>query len=157
MISKKRALYGAVLLVLITSIVTFALGNFVSLAIGNKVIITENDYNTYKELYAKHQKLIDLENYIHKNFLNEVDDEKLLDGQIKGMFESLEDPYSVYMNKEEFTSFMEHTKGTYGGIGVIVTPGDDNYITVVSPIEDTPGERAFAEPPRYQYRETAML
>ena len=82
------------------------------------------------------------EEAIKKNFLKEVDDETLIDGQLKGMFEALKDPYSLYMTKEEFKDFMEHTKGVYGGIGVIVTPGEDNLITVVSPIEDTPGEKA---------------
>jgi carboxyl-terminal processing protease len=58
------------------------------------------------------------------------------------MFESLEDPYSVYMTKDEFKNFNESTKGSYGGIGVIVTRSEDGYVTVVAPIEDTPGERA---------------
>jgi carboxyl-terminal processing protease len=46
------------------------------------------------------------------------------------------------MSKKEYEEFNMETEGEYGGIGVIVTPGDDNLITVVSPIEDTPGERA---------------
>ena len=54
----------------------------------------------------------------------------------------MDDPYSQYLTVDEYASFTQQTAGVYGGIGVIVTPGDDNYITVVSPIEDTPGERA---------------
>lgn len=83
-----------------------------------------------------------LEDYIRDNFLKDVDEEQLMEGQLKGLFQALEDPYSVYMTEDEFKSFTEHTQGIYGGIGVIVTPGDDNLITVVSPIEGTPGERA---------------
>lgn len=166
MISKKKALYGAIVLVLVTCIFTFTLtnivtiarsnvmmsdsgftnirnifGNTIDLLKGDTVVITKNDYDYYNYTYKTHNKLFQLEKYIDSNFLNETDDEQILDGQIKGMFESLEDPYSQYMTKDEFKNFMEHTKGTYGGIGIIVTPGKDNLITVVAPIEDTPGEK----------------
>ena len=70
-----------------------------------------------------------------------VDSQVLMEGAAKGLFDSLNDPYSVYMNKEEFKDFNESTSGTYGGIGVIVTE-KDGYVTVVAPIEDTPGDRA---------------
>ncbi len=76
-----------------------------------------------------------METYVKENYLREVDDEQLFEGQLKGLFQALEDPYSVYMTKDEFKDFTEHTKGVYGGGigGVIVTPGDDNLITVVAP------------------------
>jgi carboxyl-terminal processing protease len=75
-------------------------------------------------------------------YLWEYDQEDLYEGQIKGMVDALGDPYSVYMTKDEYESFNIETDGIYGGVGIIVTPGEDDLITVVSPIEDTPGERA---------------
>ena len=46
------------------------------------------------------------------------------------------------MNKNQFEDFNEQSTGTYGGIGIIVTAGKGDFITIVSPIEDTPGEAA---------------
>ena len=137
--SKKRAITLMVVAVLITNIITFGLTNIASggidlgMSFGN-----ENKINESREI----SKVQNIKTYIKNNYLREVDDEKMLEGQLKGMVQSLNDPYSVYMTSDEFASFAQETSGVYGGIGVIVTPGEDNLITVVSPIEDTPGERA---------------
>jgi carboxyl-terminal processing protease len=142
MISKKNAILGAMILVLLTGVITFTLTNVFALSVGEKVIITKQNYDYYKDISKTYNKVLSLKDFIETNYYKEVDESKIEDGIIKGLFQSLEDPYSVYMNKKEFEDFMTHTKGTYGGIGVIMTPGEDGYITVVSPIEDTPGERA---------------
>ena len=142
MISKRKALIGAVVLVLITNILTFGLSTKIQIQYGQKKAVPIEKYNELVGVYNAYSKNIVLKEFIEKTYLNEVNMEELAEGELKGLFQALGDPYSVYMTKEEFDSFMEHTKGTYGGIGVIVTPGEDNLITVVSPIEDTPGERA---------------
>ncbi|MTI68196.1 MAG: S41 family peptidase [Firmicutes bacterium] len=142
MISRKKALIGAIILVLITGALTFTVSNIIQIQVDDKVIVDRQKLELWKNSYEEHSKVYALEDYIKENFLNEITEKELLDGQLKGMFNSLEDPYSMYMTKDEFDSFMDHTKGTYGGIGIIVTPGDDNLITIVSPIEDTPGERS---------------
>jgi len=140
--SKKKTIVVMVILLVLTNLITFTLSNIISIKLNGKVILPSGEYSMLLSTYGRYSKVIELENYIKKNYLGEVDEEKLLDGQLKGMFNALEDPYSTYMNVDEFKSFTEETEGVYGGIGVIVTPGDDNLITVVSPIEDTPGERA---------------
>lgn len=140
--SKKKTVTFTIILVLITNIATFIISNLLPIPLNKKVIIPKNEYEELSEVYKKYSKVMAIEESIKKNFLKDVKDEKLMDGQLKGIFESLEDPYSTYMTKAEFDDFMEHTKGVYGGIGVIVSPGEDNLITVVSPIEDTPGEKA---------------
>lgn len=139
---KKRNITLVVILVLVTNIITFGLTNLLTIKYNDKVIIPTSEYEQLMSSYRKYSKVMGLENYIKDNFLKDVDDEKLIEGQLKGLFQSLEDPYSVYMTQDEFKSFTEQTQGVYGGIGVIVTPGEDNLITVVSPIEGTPGERA---------------
>ncbi|TAH62678.1 MAG: S41 family peptidase [Gottschalkiaceae bacterium] len=146
MISKKRAVIIAVLLVLVTSASTFVFSNMIQISLKDKVIITQSEYNDLASVYRKYSKNILLEDIVKEYYLRDVDEDVLLEGQLKGLFSAIEDPYSVYMTKDEFKSFMEHTKGVFGGIGVYVAPGDDNLITVVSPIEDTPGERAGIKP-----------
>lgn len=140
--SKRKAVTLIVVLLLITNIATFAVSNMIAIRANEKVIVAADEYNVLTSTYMKYSKALQLESYIKQNFLGEVDEQKLIDGQLKGMFQALDDPYSAYMTQDEFKSFTEETEGVYGGIGVIVTPGEDNLITVVSPIEDTPGEKA---------------
>lgn len=140
--SKKKAIAIMVVLVIITSVLTFTLSNMLALQVGDKVVIPKAEYSELTSIYKDFSKIIGVEEYIKENYLRDVDENKAIDGQLKGLVQSLEDPYSQYLTVEEYASFTQQTSGIYGGIGVIVTPGDDNYITVVSPIEDTPGERA---------------
>ncbi|HPL53646.1 MAG TPA: S41 family peptidase, partial [Bacillota bacterium] len=126
------------ILVIVTAFGTFTAANTIAISLGSKVVISKSDFETVKSM----DKLLSLKEYIKGNYVEEADDNKLIEGAIKGMFESLGDPYSTYMTKEEFKNFNESTKGSYGGIGVIVSKSEDGYVTVVAPIEDTPGEKA---------------
>ncbi len=102
----------------------------------------KDEYAALNEDKETFSKVIELRKFILENYYKDFDEEKFIDGILKGLFMSLEDPYSVYMGQEEFERFTESNEGSYGGIGVIVAPTEDGFITVVSPIEDTPGERA---------------
>lgn len=140
--SKKRAIVIMVILLLITNIFTFSLTNLMTLRFNDKIVIPRDEYQYLRNVYDEFSKIMSIREYVNKNYLRDVDEVALSEGMVKGMVQALEDPYSVYMTADEFASFADQTAGVYGGIGVIVTPGDDNLITVVSPIEDTPGERA---------------
>ena len=84
-----------------------------------------------------------LKTFIQQNFLFDTTEQEMNDGMLKGMFDALEDPYSIYMNPDEFTAMQEDTAGAFGGIGVTVSPdAEDNLITVVAPIKNTPADRA---------------
>lgn len=140
--SKKRNITLVIILIIFTNIITFGATNLLTIRFKDRVILPASEYEQLMSSYRKYSKVMGLENYIKDNYLKVVDEDKLMEGQLKGLFQALEDPYSVYMTEDEFKSFTEQTQGIYGGIGVIVTPGEDNLITVVSPIEGTPGERA---------------
>lgn len=81
-------------------------------------------------------------NHIKKNYYKDIDNETLNTGLIKGVVNSLDDPYSEFMTKEELKKFMESTNGKYVGVGLVVSPGNDGYITVVSPIKGSPAYKA---------------
>lgn len=140
--SKKKMIVIFVVLLLVTNLATFVIGNFVSVSMGNRVVIQKNEYETLSDLYKDNSKILQIKSVIDEMYLWEVEDQELLDGQLKGMVDALGDPYSIYMTQNEYESFNMGTDGIYGGIGIIVTPEEDGFITVVSPIEDTPGERA---------------
>lgn len=141
-LSKKKAIAIMIVLVIVSSVLTFTISNILALQVGSKVVVPIAEYSELTSVYKDFSKIIGVEKYIKENYLRDLDHEKALDGQLKGLVQSLEDPYSQYLTVDEYNSFNQQTAGIYGGIGVIVTPGEDNYITVVSPIEDTPGERA---------------
>lgn len=138
MISKNKAVILGIVLILITSILTFMVTNTLGVVMGDKVVISRSDYENLKDV----EKLLGLKEFIKKNYVEGAKDDALMDGAMKGLFEALEDPYSIYLTPTEFKSMNEATSGSFGGIGVIVTKSEEGYITVVAPVEDTPGERA---------------
>lgn len=84
-------------------------------------------------------------NRVRESYVEEVPTEKLIEGALRGMVESLGDPYSTYMTPEEFQDFQAGTNGTFGGVGIVITE-EDGYIVVVAPIKGTPGDRAGIRP-----------
>lgn len=136
--SKNRVLLLSIVLVLVTALLTFMITNTVEIALGDRVVISRSDFENLKDL----QKLLGLKEYIKNYYVEGAEDDTLITGAMKGLFEALEDPYSVYLTPSEFKALNEATSGSFGGIGVIVTKSDEGYITVVAPVEDTPGERA---------------
>jgi len=140
--SKRKLITLLIIVVLVTNAITFTLTNLMSVTFNNKAYIPKAEYDRLKSVYDQFSKVLYVEKYIKDNYLRDVDEKKLIDGQLKGMLQSLGDPYSNYMTEDEFASLLQQTSGTYAGIGIVVTPGEDNLITVVSPIEGTPGERA---------------
>lgn len=141
MISKKKATVAGILLVIVSSVSTFLVSNIIQIPINQKVLVSKSKYKELVDVYKNQSKAIALEEYISTNYIEDVDKQKLEDGQLRGLFEAIEDPYSVYMNKEEFTDFVEHTKGTFGGIGVVVSlDEEDNRLTVERTIKGGPSE-----------------
>ncbi|PTL78631.1 S41 family peptidase [Vitiosangium sp. GDMCC 1.1324] len=78
--------------------------------------------------------------YVENNYVEPVDDKKLMQGAIKGMLETL-DPHTVFMPPEVFKEMKIDTSGEFGGLGIEVLRKGDS-IVVVAPIDDTPAARA---------------
>lgn len=136
---KKIAVFLLAIVVIVTS---FMAGNYMSIATKNKVTMSREEYNKLVNGGGNFKNLQPLKELIQNNFLFEIDDNKLEEYLYKGLFQGLEDPYSVYMNKDEFKSLMESSKGEFAGVGIVVTATDDGFITVVSAIEGTPAYKA---------------
>lgn len=77
---------------------------------------------------------------IKNSYVEPVDDAKLLQDAVRGMLAGL-DPHSNYMDKDEFEALQVHTSGEFGGLGIEVGM-EDPYIRVITPIDDTPAQRA---------------
>ncbi len=90
------------------------------------------DNETYKNLKLFNEVL----NMVEKNYVEEIDPKVVIHGAINGMIKSL-DPHSVFMTAEQYNDLKIDTKGTFSGLGIVITMQDD-MIIVVAPIEDKP-------------------
>jgi len=81
---------------------------------------------------------------IKREYVEPVDDKKLLTAAIKGMVSSL-DPHSSYLDKTDYQELQEQTQGRFAGLGIEIS-AEDGLIKVINPIEDTPAFRAGIRP-----------
>jgi carboxyl-terminal processing protease len=81
---------------------------------------------------------------IESQYYREVDTEKLIEGAIKGMMQTL-DPHSAFLEKSVFDKMQEDTQGEFGGLGLEVSQ-KDGVIIVITPIDDTPAFKAGIKP-----------
>jgi carboxyl-terminal processing protease len=82
---------------------------------------------------------------IRENYLEDVDDQQLIEGAIQGMLATLEDPYSSYMDVEMMGDFNEQIESSFEGIGAEVSMVN-GMVTIISPIKDSPAEKAGLRP-----------
>ena len=106
-------------------IVGFFAGRFSAVKAAN-----ENNLYDYMKLFT--QVLTKLE----RNYVEQIDPKKLITASIDGMLKTL-DPYTVFLQENDFDELQTTTKGKFGGLGIRISAQDD-YITVISPIEGTP-------------------
>lgn len=78
---------------------------------------------------------------IKSRYVEDVPVDTLMTGAVKGMVNSLGDPHSIYMDPKMYKEFMIETEGSFGGVGIVLG-AKDKVLTVISPIEGTPGEKA---------------
>jgi len=98
-------------------------------------------YNSFDE------KVKDVLDTLDDNYLEGIDSEALYEEAIRGLVDSVGDPYTSYFTKAEYDSFLEKMEGSYEGIGVVVSYGEtEDTIIVVAPFKDSPGEKAGMEP-----------
>ncbi len=97
---------------------------------------TKND----KDIYQKIDLFGEVLEKVKKEYVDEVDQSEVMDAAINGVLQSL-DPYSAYMNPELYESMRDDTKGEFGGLGIEVTM-EAGVVKVISPIDDTPADKA---------------
>lgn len=135
---KQISLTRAIAVILITNIITFGVCITTPIQlIGNKLIIGKAN----GEFINKLNKLTYVKAILEEKYVDKIDEDKLVEGAVRGMVDGIGDPYTVYFNQKEFNDYMTHTQGSYTGIGIYVGEKDDK-IVVVAPIEDTPAYRA---------------
>ena len=77
---------------------------------------------------------------------DEIDLERLSQGAIEGMIKALDDPYSAYFDAEQYELSQYSLQGSFGGVGIEVTVGEEGGLVVVAPIVGTPAQKAGIMP-----------
>lgn len=112
-----------------------------SLTLGEGVLAGKNetetlpleDLRTFTEIFAK----------IKNDYVEPIEDKTLLENAIRGMLAGL-DPHSAYLVPEDYKELQAGTSGEFGGLGIEVGM-EDGFVKVISPIDDTPADRAGVE------------
>lgn len=94
------------------------------------------------EEFSKIEKAYEL---ISTQYVEKIDSKQLIDGAIKGMVSTLDDPYSVYMDKDTAKQFTESLDSSFEGIGAEVSMVDGK-VTIVAPFKDSPAEKSGLKP-----------
>ena len=99
-----------------------------------KINANENDVykqlNLFGEVYER----------VRSEYVEKIKDKELIEAAINGMLQSL-DPHSSYLNADSFEEMKVQTKGEFGGLGIEVTM-ENGLVKVVSPIDETPAQKA---------------
>jgi carboxyl-terminal processing protease len=108
-----------------------------SLAIGHSVYALKDDQQIpFEDLQA----FTEVFSKVKSDYVETVDDKKLIEDAIRGMLNGL-DPHSSFLNTSEFTDLKIGTTGQFGGLGIEVGM-ENGFVKVISPIDDTPAARA---------------
>lgn len=127
MLNRRQAIVGALVLVAATfTLTTAAFLYFVQLVSGDA---------------AATLKFFRALQVVHSRYIEDVPVSTLMEGAVRGMVRSMGDPHSIYFDGKMFKEFQVETEGAFGGIGIVVGM-KDNLLTVISPVEGTPGEQA---------------
>src|SRR3990170_2803072 len=97
-----------------------------------------------EDTYEKLKVFTEILSLVQANYVDEVKSKELIYGAVKGMLETL-DPHSSFLPPDIFKEMQVETQGSFGGLGIEITV-KDRALTVVSPIEGTPADRAGIQP-----------
>ena len=101
---------------------------------------TPSSFADTKETYRQLSIFNEVYNRVKNQYVEELTDKELVEKALNGMLQAL-DPHSSYMNEEVFKEMQEDTSGTFGGLGIEITT-DKGFIKIISPIDDTPADKA---------------
>lgn len=133
--SKSFSRGETIFFVIVSLLIGLSLGNLLTKTnvLPKKNGINDKYLNTFIENYE----------YIINNYYEELDKEELINNAISGMMDSLDDPYSMYMDEDDSSNFSITLDGSYQGIGIqIIKDEESGYMLVTSVFENSPASEA---------------
>lgn len=140
--NNKKNIYRIIMLVLVTAFLTMlftiiGFTNYLKKDGNIKYIVSSMETGDLETEILKIRAVID------EYYLKDIDEQKLIDGAIKGYVEALGDKYTEYLVGDEWTEMETNTLGHYVGIGVYIAEDkENNQILVIGPMEDSPAQEA---------------
>ena len=95
-----------------------------------------------RAMIERYDRLETVRRELMESYYREIDEETLINGAIKGMMASLEDPYTYYYTSEEMAHHNEETSGAYHGLGILIQNNSDGRIEILRVYQDSPAEKA---------------
>lgn len=144
---KKNNIYKIIMVIIVTMLVTFLI---TSVVFYNYYMKTDNGniealtkYISVSDSTTVLEKKIEiLKKYLEKDYIGELDEEKMLEAALKGYVAGIGDKYTEYLTNDELEDLMVSVNGNYVGIGIYMTKNDDGDILVLLPIEGSPAKEA---------------
>lgn len=140
---------AVLLFVEIIAVGVFGVTNYVTnFGSVTELVTKESEVNFSNDKYPDFKTKVDdvlkkLDTYYYEG----VDTDALYEEAIRGLVDSVGDPYTSYFTTNEYSSFMEKMEGSYEGIGVVVSYGDtEDIVLVVAPFKESPGDKAGMKP-----------
>lgn len=131
--------------VIVLIIITLTIGFIFGLSIFK--MISENQSDTKTKIKDEElTQFIETYNYIVDNYYGELDKKELIDNAISGMLESIDDPYTTYIDESSSNIFNTTLEGSFQGIGVEIANDSDSNIIVYGVIKNSPAEKAGIKP-----------
>lgn len=124
-----------ILMLILTNFTTYILGT--RLPVKGSRRVSEDVYQNMMDF----KKLFIVKDNLEKYYDGEINEALLVESAVKGMTEALNDPYTVYMDNEEYKDFTTQTEGDYVGLGLQVGIKEDKVV-VIAPFEDSPAKKA---------------
>jgi len=141
---KRQRIYKTIMLVILTVFLTFI---FTTIYISNKYNLSEGNESSLLNLSSGGNSLSrsinNIKSILDEYYLNEIDEEAINEGAIKGYVSGLGDPYTQYITKDEMEEYKVNLLGNYVGIGIYMAANTaKNTVEVIMPIKGSPAEEA---------------
>lgn len=137
--TNKEKVYKIIMLIVIVALVTFILTtvllyNKFSTTLGKKYNVTDTNVKMTAKINT-------VKRILERDYLGDMEEQKLVEGAVKGYVNGVGDDYTEYFTKEEMEDFKQETEGNYVGIGIYMTKNTrDNTIVIIAPIKGSPAE-----------------
>ena len=139
--ANREKIYKIIMLIIIVALVTFILTtvllyNKFSTTLGKKYNVTDTNVKMTAKINM-------VKRILERDYLGNMEEQKLIEGAVKGYVNGIGDEYTEYFTKDEMDDFKQETEGNYVGIGIYMTKNTrDNTIVIIAPIKGSPAESA---------------
>lgn len=118
--------------------------SLLTIAVGKEIYSGPKTLEEKYPLYKNLELFADVLTIVQKSYVKELSSKDLIHGAIRGVIDTL-DPHSQFLEPEEYKEMKIETEGEFGGLGIEITI-KDGYLTIVTPLEDTPAYNAGLKP-----------